>query len=284
MAVKRSLQEQEYQARENKVHEKKLDRILFVNGYQRIPITRDGNCLFAAVCFNHTIDINSQLLREMVSAYLIDQPQKYLPFFPDMTYKNYIKKARKIKKSGRWNSEIMDAVPQVISNVLCCKLLVFKSDGTVTEVMPKESNNKRKRVCLAYYKVLNKEHYDAVSLVTDTGMCMFNRCYIINTSFSPIRSVSKLKIEYMWNFHCTAVAILLVPCENLTYKLVSTASKCLDTWILVSPVNYQSNQNRQMSGLTTIRVPVHLFNYIVKIRLQPTKSVLKAIIMQSLKQ
>ncbi len=153
-------------------HQKKLDKILHVNGYKRISVPSQGDCFFVSTMMQMQYDSQDdgvEVLRDLCSKHIRNNKMKYQPWIGHTKEEDFQEWLTALATKGLWNNALMDLMPYVISNMFQCTLLVFRStnDNPYEKVVPTLPLShatdsifklKKSHVILAYNQGI--EHYD----------------------------------------------------------------------------------------------------------------------------
>ncbi|CAH1801524.1 unnamed protein product [Owenia fusiformis] len=158
-------------------HYERLDNILASNELERVDVPPYGDCFFAAVLTSITgmnpEQTATNSLRSKVCKHLNEKKNHYKIEGINDNYENDIDS---LKTPGHWDCEIADSIPLVMANMTGRPLRIFSSDVNIpildvhpdiVDVPTLEKKKpiyleKEKPIYLAYLKVPNEEHYDAV--------------------------------------------------------------------------------------------------------------------------
>ena len=171
LALVRKLQRKSEKAfnrefKENKHHEKALDRIILVNECVRVSVPKDGHCLMSAVlkqvCSN---ELNIKVMRGKISDHFLSNLNSYRAFLPSGF--NILKTIEKFRRPGYWNDELTDAVPLAIANLFQKNFIIDTSVKTVIEIQPNMQllpliKLPTRNILLAHPRIPGRDHYDCV--------------------------------------------------------------------------------------------------------------------------
>ena len=161
-----SLQEHGRVEKQQKNLLKKVDRLLKVNGCERVEVPQDGNCFFHAVLHQQKSFDTIALLRKEVSAHVSKHKEVYLPYCVGISSKGFRKHAKEINKPGYWDNDLGD-LPLAMANMLRRKIVIFSGNkfnalSVVPSIKPKSPLVDEAPILLAYVAHDGKEHYDRV--------------------------------------------------------------------------------------------------------------------------
>ena len=132
----------------------KVDAVLKTHGLERVPVAKDGNCLFASVSFsllqllttdgcslelqqhlncigitgNRTLPELIKLLRKLaVDEFLSCNSLEYSSFLLSAEHLSYEETAKNFEQDGFFNCELGNAVNLALANVLRTSLVAFTS-------------------------------------------------------------------------------------------------------------------------------------------------------------
>lgn len=171
-------------------HEEQLNRNLSRNGFQRLLVKGDGNCLFYALAegliYEMEVDPNSfgvslrnylRLSRTVRLAEFADRLRQlcvehwrsyedYYSQFVDQEKVTFLKEVKKFSKNGVSDSILGDIVPLTIANALDIHITIFTSVADLPQIEVKSEQKPvpsvvpRKTIYLAYNQC-GIGHYDA---------------------------------------------------------------------------------------------------------------------------
>ena len=184
-AKDQSLAEAKKDEEEVKRHERRLDLVMKTNGYKRIPTDKDGDCFFNSVIAQLKYSVNNpgdtdlvQRLRQECCSHLEKYRTLYASWLEDTD--SFQDLLIEIDKKGTWNSQIMDIIPYVLSSLLQCNILLFRSTkkSPFEKIMPVVQAQVLPQfivpdtIALALSVVPGREHYDYAIPVK--GKCKLN--------------------------------------------------------------------------------------------------------------
>ena len=171
-------------------HEEQLNRNLSRNGFQRLPVKGDGNCLFYALAeglvyemqvdpnyFGATMRNSLRLPRNLrlgdfadrLRQLCVEQWRSYEDYysqFVDQEKVAFLKEVKKFSKNGVSDSILGDIVPLTVANALDIHITIFTSVADLPQInvksehKPVTSLGPRKTIYLAYNQFAGG-HYDA---------------------------------------------------------------------------------------------------------------------------
>lgn len=99
-----------------------------VPGYTRCPVNPDGNCFYTTIGFFS--GINATTIRKKIMDYMTENKAFYSVFFE--TEREFLSCIRANRRSGVWNSDICDIVPQAAAQMLKRSIIVhnYAADNT----------------------------------------------------------------------------------------------------------------------------------------------------------
>ena len=234
--------ENEYHDRlaENIKHEKYLDRILKVNGYERKKIAEDGDCFFRSVLAQcdlidacQTEDENVAAFRSLCSEYIHSNQEMWSHWIPN---NDMVNKIKQVKKRGVWNTDIMDIMPYVVLDMLYCNFLIFQSgEGlNIKRIKPRTSLKCETGLVLCCRLAHGREHYDAcMSSNTSTVPLSFTNIAIVAHSNNTVTDVQQRSI----NEHPLSIPKAAADVPPLAESFAQEDTMISDVAARVSPVN-----------------------------------------------
>ena len=156
-------------------------------GMQIVPMSRDGNCLFASVGFSimqrlsstlstvrqqyvnlgiqstSTLECNSQTLRRLMTNEMKNNRNRYLPFLENVNDRDYDDLVTTFEQPGEFAGNIGDLMVKAITNVLKIPLVILTNitNYQVITVTPDEFNDNDDTIFLMYTRD-GPGHYDAL--------------------------------------------------------------------------------------------------------------------------
>jgi hypothetical protein len=131
-------------------HSQTLAQVVGSFGLELVPVEKDGNCLFSAVCNQlkhfgessgeqfrahlqkldicHDEEFRPARLREAVLNEMEKNQDRYIPFLDENTAATYPSQVAKFRQSGQFATDFGDLIPIAIANVLGSVLILLSSD------------------------------------------------------------------------------------------------------------------------------------------------------------
>lgn len=138
-----------------------------IDDYDIINSDTDGHCFMYSVISS----LKSQLgvgydyfsLLDMIKQETIFNKRKYIPFMPNMSEQILFEGMHDYLKSKIYNSKFVDALPLIVSNILCMTITILETEisGQYSrkEIKGKDVNDKDKAVVV----LKRHDHYDGLS-------------------------------------------------------------------------------------------------------------------------
>ena len=127
-------------------HEKRLDQLLFSNGYIRQTVPSDGNCFFGAAIVALSSKVDAATLRNQLCTHLEDNMEEYVGFLmsktrdiDDLTFiKSYCQEIDVLKQTGYWSNKAGDFLPLALSNWSKRPVRIYtsKHNQPIIEIQP----------------------------------------------------------------------------------------------------------------------------------------------------
>lgn len=167
-AVEESKKRHCKQRKRERLHERNVDRMLHANGLKRISVPKNGDCIFSAISLHTDPLVEQHRLRQFVCSHLQQNENLFRHFFPG-TSASFQEQLLQLNKPGQWLSDLADAVPLAIANIIQKDVVIFTSVQTVLCIHPNVVLKPTVRVLgkacfLAHLRVPRHEHYDGVAL------------------------------------------------------------------------------------------------------------------------
>ena len=191
-----------------------MDAVLKAHGLERVPVAKDGNCLFASVSFSllqllttdgcslelqqhlnpigitgdRTLPELIKLLRKLVvDEFLSCNSVEYSSFLLSVEHSSYEETAKRFDQDGFFDCELGNAVNSALANILRTSLVVFSSleNYPILRIIPKNDPVSNVPVYLAFEQI-GPGHYDAV-IQSGTNEELFDNTELLSeTSFAEI--------------------------------------------------------------------------------------------------
>ena len=107
-------------------HEKRLDDVLFMNGYERKYVAPDGNCFFQSVLSHISKIVRSSDIRQILCNHIIDYATEYVGFSSvsdmsesfdkDISWIEFRPEIDRLAVNGNWTSRVADLLPLALAN------------------------------------------------------------------------------------------------------------------------------------------------------------------------
>jgi small subunit ribosomal protein S31 len=107
-------------------HEKRLDDVLFMNGYERKYVAPDGNCFFQSVLSHISKIVRSSDIHQILCNHIIDYATEYVGFFSvsdmsesfdeDISWIEFRQEIDRLAVNGNWTSRVADLLPLALAN------------------------------------------------------------------------------------------------------------------------------------------------------------------------
>ncbi len=152
-----------------------IHRYLQETNITLINISLDGNCFFNSISTYFKLnnkDVSPMELRNQVVTYMEQHRQDYIPFFivssenPSVIKATMTRQLNQLKKSGSWNNQLADFIPQEAPKALNIniKLHEISEDGTTISVHILRDDTKSLNTTNTYPTInilrVNKNHYE----------------------------------------------------------------------------------------------------------------------------
>ena len=159
-------------------HNKRLDKVLHVNGYRRVGVPQHGDCFFLSILMHLNweggVGDGIQELRDVCKSHLLEHKEAYDPWLNDVDIGMLT--SQMITK-GSWNHNVMDLMPYMVSNLLQLPVLLFRSTSSnpFEKILPAIKNTNTtpfqpragiKHIPLAYN--VGTTHYDGAVQIKGT--------------------------------------------------------------------------------------------------------------------
>ena len=189
-AIKQSRVEKNTRNEEEKKHEKSADHMIFANGAYRLKVPKDGDCFFASISSQLDQKIETRDLRNITCNHLLKFKSSYHSFLSGKDPK-FEKSVKKIRKLGTWSGTLADALPLAMANLVQKQIIIFTSIKSTLAISPNlsiepELQTERRNLMLAHLRIPQREHYDAVFLLTGKyillNICFLSFILIINNN------------------------------------------------------------------------------------------------------
>ncbi len=162
-------------------HERRLDKVLKVNGLQRISVHEDGDCFFSSLICSGELDTDVKTLRHALGEHFKKNIAIYKPFLCDDDVDELV---IDIETEGRWNTRIMDLLPYISANYFQTDISIYHSLLSYKKVehtkLKAVGPQPRRQLVISYRASPGCEHYDAVELVSQTSFTCKNTFDIFN--------------------------------------------------------------------------------------------------------
>lgn len=152
-----------------------IERYLHEANIELIHIKPDGNCFFNSLSTYfklNGITISPMELRQRVVSYMEEHREEYEPFFIVESEKPAVKRATmtrqftQLKKSGSWNSQLADFIPQEAPKALDINILLYEvsESGETISTNLLRDDTKPMRITERYPTIhvlrINRNHYE----------------------------------------------------------------------------------------------------------------------------
>ena len=198
----------------------KVDAVLKAHGLERVPVAKDGNCLFASVSFSllqllttdgcslelqqhlNSIGITGdrtlpeliKLLRKLVvDEFLSCNSVEYSSFLLSAEHLSYEETAKNFEQDGFFDCELENAVNLALANVLRTSLVAFTSleNYPILTIFPKNDPVSNVPVYLAFEQI-GPGHYDAV-IQSGTNEELFDNTELLSETKASFAEISQPK-------------------------------------------------------------------------------------------
>lgn len=171
-AKEESRKEDEKRKLTEHVHEKRLDQLLFSNGFIRQNVRPDGNCFFEASILGLVAVTDGRQLRQQLCQHLEENVDEYIGFLfsrssrdTDFAFlKAYFREIDILRQNGYWSNRAGDFLPLALANWSQRTVRIYSSkpEQPVIEIQPTlGSRVETEPICLAYTSSPGiSEYYD----------------------------------------------------------------------------------------------------------------------------
>ena len=160
-AKEESRKEDEKRKLTERVHENRLDQLLFSNGFIRQSVKPDGNCFFEASILGLVGVNDGRALRQQLCQHLEENVDEYIGFLlsrssrdNDFAFlKAYFREIDILRQNGYWSNRAGDFLPLALANWSQRSVRIYSSkpEQPVFEIQPTlGSRIDTEPICLAY--------------------------------------------------------------------------------------------------------------------------------------